>query len=255
MIGETSFSTNDRMLGKRKFVLNHSSFSFRTFSRCSFQFFNFFFLLYYFTFYFIETLVCAPHPSKMWSRIATSIGRMTVPAAALAGTFVSYQLAQSPFSTSLFAENRERTYVMVKPDGVQRHLVGEIISRFERRGYKVVGIKMLVPSRNVAESHYAEHKERPFFKGLVEFLTSGPVVALVIEGDGAVATARSMIGQTKPQASAPGTIRGDFGIDVGRNIIHGSDSVDSANREIGLWFKDEEIAAWTSSDAKWTYEK
>eukprot|EP00762_Andalucia_godoyi_P000194 ANDGO_02319.mRNA.1 Nucleoside diphosphate kinase len=151
--------------------------------------------------------------------------------------------------------HRERTYLMIKPDGVQRHLVGEILSRFEKRGYQISGMKMLVPSRELAEAHYAEHKERPFFAGLVEFLTSGPVVALVVEGDNAVATARSMIGMTKPQASAPGTIRGDLAIDVGRNIIHGSDSVESAHREISLWFKEGEIANWSPVDKTWVYEK
>nr|1NCL_A Chain A, NUCLEOSIDE DIPHOSPHATE KINASE [Dictyostelium discoideum] len=137
--------------------------------------------------------------------------------------------------------NKERTFLAVKPDGVARGLVGEIIARYEKKGFVLVGLKQLVPTKDLAESHYAEHKERPFFGGLVSFITSGPVVAMVFEGKGVVASARLMIGVTNPLASAGGSIRGDFGVDVGRNIIHGSDSVESANREIALWFKPEEL--------------
>nr|1LEO_A Chain A, NUCLEOSIDE DIPHOSPHATE KINASE [Dictyostelium discoideum] len=137
--------------------------------------------------------------------------------------------------------NKERTFLAVKPDGVARGLVGEIIARYEKKGFVLVGLKQLVPTKDLAESHYAEHKERPFFGGLVSFITSGPVVAMVFEGKGVVASARLMIGVTNSLASAPGSIRGDFGVDVGRNIIHGSDSVESANREIALWFKPEEL--------------
>nr|1HHQ_A Chain A, NUCLEOSIDE DIPHOSPHATE KINASE [Dictyostelium discoideum] len=137
--------------------------------------------------------------------------------------------------------NKERTFLAVAPDGVARGLVGEIIARYEKKGFVLVGLKQLVPTKDLAESHYAEHKERPFFGGLVSFITSGPVVAMVFEGKGVVASARLMIGVTNPLASAPGSIRGDFGVDVGRNIIHGSDSVESANREIALWFKPEEL--------------
>nr|1HLW_A Chain A, NUCLEOSIDE DIPHOSPHATE KINASE [Dictyostelium discoideum] len=137
--------------------------------------------------------------------------------------------------------NKERTFLAVKPDGVARGLVGEIIARYEKKGFVLVGLKQLVPTKDLAESHYAEHKERPFFGGLVSFITSGPVVAMVFEGKGVVASARLMIGVTNPLASAPGSIRGDFGVDVGRNIIAGSDSVESANREIALWFKPEEL--------------
>ncbi|EGG25186.1 nucleoside diphosphate kinase [Cavenderia fasciculata] len=137
--------------------------------------------------------------------------------------------------------NDERTFIAIKPDGVARGLVGEIISRFQRKGYTLVGLKQVVPSKDLAESHYEEHKERPFFSGLVSFITSGPVVAMVWEGKGSIAMARAMIGATNPLASAPGTIRGDFGVDVGRNIIHGSDSADSAKREIALWFKSCEL--------------
>ena len=148
----------------------------------------------------------------------------------------------------------ERTFLAIKPDGVQRGLVGEIISRLEARGFTLVGLKFVSVSRQLAEQHYDVHREKPFFSGLVEFITSGPVVAMVWEGDGVVAAARKMIGATNPLTSEPGTIRGDFGINIGRNIIHGSDAVDTANREIALWFKDEELVSWQPSLTSWIYE-
>ncbi len=148
----------------------------------------------------------------------------------------------------------ERTFLAVKPDGVQRKLVGEIISRFESKGFTLVGLKLVKVSRSLAEQHYAEHKEKPFFPGLVEFITSGPVVAMVWEGKGVVASARKIIGATNPLNSEPGTIRGDFGVDVGRNIIHGSDAVETAQREISLWFKEEELVGWEPSLTQWIYE-
>eukprot|EP00695_Tsukubamonas_globosa_P002604 TRINITY_DN377_c0_g1_i3.p1 TRINITY_DN377_c0_g1~~TRINITY_DN377_c0_g1_i3.p1 ORF type:complete len:235 (+),score=134.56 TRINITY_DN377_c0_g1_i3:69-707(+) len=141
--------------------------------------------------------------------------------------------------------NAERTFIALKPDAVQRGLVADIIKRFETRGFKLVAIKVIVPSEELAGNHYDEHRARPFFGSLVSFLTSGPVVAMVWEGKEVVKTGRMMIGVTNPLASAPGTIRGDYAIDVGRNIIHGSDSLASAEREIALWFKPEEIANWT----------
>ncbi|MEB3229856.1 MAG: nucleoside-diphosphate kinase [Leptolyngbyaceae bacterium] len=148
----------------------------------------------------------------------------------------------------------ERTFIAIKPDGVQRGLVGEIIRRFESKGFNLVGLKLMQASRELAEQHYAEHKERPFFAGLVEFITSGPLVAMVWEGEGVVASARLMIGATKPAESNPGTIRGDFGVTVGRNIIHGSDAVETAQKEIGLWFSDAELVSWTPELTKWIYE-
>lgn len=148
----------------------------------------------------------------------------------------------------------ERTFIAIKPDGVQRGLVGEIIRRFEAKGFNLVGLKLMQASRELAEQHYAEHKERPFFAGLVEFITSGPLVAMVWEGEGVVAAARLMIGATKPAESNPGTIRGDFGVTVGRNIIHGSDAVETAQKEIGLWFSDAELVSWTPELTKWIYE-
>merc|ERR1711907_887780 len=134
------------------------------------------------------------------------------------------------------AEQLEQTYIMIKPDGVQRGLVGNIIARFEAKGYKLVAMKMAMPGKAHMEKHYADLSSKKFFPGLIEYMTSGPVCAMIWEGDNAVATGRVMLGATRPQDSAPGTIRGDLCIDVGRNIIHGSDSVESANHEIGLWF-------------------
>ena len=143
---------------------------------------------------------------------------------------------------------------MIKPDGVQRGLVGDIISRFEKKGFKLVGMKLDAPGKEHFEKHYSDLSSKPFFGGLVAYASSGPVVAMVWEGDNAVLTGRKMLGATKPFDSAPGTIRGDFCIDVGRNIIHGSDSVESANKEIELWFKPEELVAWESHSASWVYE-
>lgn len=148
----------------------------------------------------------------------------------------------------------EKTFVMVKPDGVQRHIVGEVIRRFETKGFTLVGLKMLAVSQELAEQHYDVHRERPFFKGLVEFITSGPVVAMVWQGDGVVASARKLIGATNPLSAEPGTIRGDFGVNIGRNLIHGSDAIETAQREIALWFKEGELADWTPCDQSWLYE-
>jgi nucleoside-diphosphate kinase len=132
----------------------------------------------------------------------------------------------------------ERSFVMVKPDGVTAGLTGEIISRIERRGLRLLAIRKTVMERPVAERHYGEHVERPFYGELVDFITSGPVVMLAVEGDGANAVLRTMIGATDPKDAAPGTIRGDFALDVGQNIVHGSDSVESAVRELALHFPD-----------------
>ena len=148
----------------------------------------------------------------------------------------------------------ERTFLAVKPDGVQRHLVGEIIRRYETKGFKLVGLKLVQPTRELAESHYAVHKERPFFAGLVDFITSGPVVAMVWEGDGVVASARKIIGATNPLTAEPATIRGDYGASIGRNIIHGSDAIETAQTEIALWFNPEELVGWSPSLTSWIYE-
>ena len=148
----------------------------------------------------------------------------------------------------------ERTFLAIKPDGVQRGLVGEIISRFEAKGFTLVALKLMSVSRELAEAHYDVHRERPFFPGLVEFIISSPVVAMVWEGDGVVASARKIIGATNPLTSEPGTIRGDLAVNVGRNIIHGSDAIETAQREIKLWFKDEELVSWKPSLSPWIVE-
>jgi nucleoside-diphosphate kinase len=147
----------------------------------------------------------------------------------------------------------ERTFAMVKPDGVQRGLVGEIISRFEKKGIKIVALKLMQITGETAEQHYAEHKGKPFFGGLVSFITSGPVAAMVLEGEDVIAMVRTMMGATAPKDSAPGTIRGDFGMTIDRNIIHGSDSLQSANREISLFFTEEEILAYSRAAEEWIY--
>lgn len=148
----------------------------------------------------------------------------------------------------------ERTYLMVKPDGVQRGLVGEIISRFEKKGLKIVGLKMITISRETAEKHYGEHAGKPFFRPLVDYITSGPVVAMVLEGKDVIATAREMMGATNPLKAAPGTIRATYGMDMGRNIIHGSDSQASAEREIGIFFQPGELAEYGRDVDRWIYE-
>ena len=148
----------------------------------------------------------------------------------------------------------ERTFLAIKPDGVQRKLIGEIIRRFEAKGFTLVGLKLMSVSRELAETHYGVHKEKPFFPGLVTFITSGPVVAMVWEGKGVIASARKIIGATNPLNAEPGTLRGDFGVDVGRNIIHGSDAPETAEQEIKLWFKDEELVGWEPSITSWIYE-
>ncbi|KAF2096179.1 nucleoside diphosphate kinase [Rhizodiscina lignyota] len=149
----------------------------------------------------------------------------------------------------------EQTFIAVKPDGVQRGLIGPIISRFENRGFKLVAIKLMTASKEHLETHYADLSEKPFFKGLVTYMASGPVCAMVWEGRDVVKTGRVILGATNPLASAPGTIRGDFAIDVGRNVCHGSDSVESAKKEINLWFKKEEVVSWKPAQFDWIYEK
>uniref|UniRef100_A0A1D1ZDU4 Nucleoside diphosphate kinase n=1 Tax=Anthurium amnicola TaxID=1678845 RepID=A0A1D1ZDU4_9ARAE len=147
----------------------------------------------------------------------------------------------------------EQTFIMIKPDGVQRALVGEIINRFEKKGFSLKGLKMMSVERAFAEKHYEDLSARPFFNGLVDYIISGPVVAMVWQGKNVVVTGRKIIGATNPADSAPGTIRGDYAIDVGRNVIHGSDSVESARKEIALWFP-EGIVEWQSSLHPWINE-
>jgi nucleoside-diphosphate kinase len=149
----------------------------------------------------------------------------------------------------------ERTLVFVKPDGVARGLATEILSRFERKGFTLVGLKLLHVSRALAEKHYAVHQGKPFYAGLVEYVQSGPVVAAVVEGEDAVLQCRALMGATDPRKGAPGQIRFDYAQEIGRNLIHGSDSVENAKAEIDLWFKPEELVAWARADRKWLYEK
>lgn len=147
----------------------------------------------------------------------------------------------------------ERTFLMVKPDAVQRQLIGEIVSRFEKKGFQLVGAKLLQMSSEIAEKHYAEHVGKPFFEDLTNFITSGPVFAMVWQGDQVVNTARKMMGKTNPSESDPGTIRGDYGVVTNRNIIHGSDSLESAEREINLFFDESELIDYTKLINQWIY--
>lgn len=147
----------------------------------------------------------------------------------------------------------ERTFLMVKPDGVQRNLIGEIVSRFEKKGFQLVGAKLMQIPKEVAEKHYGEHKDKPFYDELVSFITSGPVFAMVWQGENVIATARQMMGTTNPKDAQPGTIRGDFGVTVGKNVIHGSDSLESAEREIALFFKEEELIDYKKLIDNWIY--
>ena len=149
---------------------------------------------------------------------------------------------------------KERTFIMIKPDGVQRGLVGSIIQRFEQKGFKLAGMKLCQPGKEHLEKHYADLAGKKFFPGLIEYMNSGPVCCMIWEGDNAVATGRKMLGATRPFDSEPGTIRGDFCIDVGRNICHGSDAVESANHEIKLWFNDSEVMNYNHHSHSWVYE-
>jgi nucleoside-diphosphate kinase len=148
----------------------------------------------------------------------------------------------------------ERTFIAIKPDGVQRHLVGEIIHRFEAKGFTLVGLKMMKVSRELAEKHYEVHQGKAFFSGLIDFITSAPVIAMVWEGENVVTAARNLIGATNPTTANTGSIRGDFGVSIGRNLIHGSDAIETAKTEITLWFKDEELVNWEPIRQSWLYE-
>jgi nucleoside-diphosphate kinase len=148
----------------------------------------------------------------------------------------------------------ERTLVLVKPDGVQRGLIGETLLRFERRGLKIVGLKLLQMPRPMAEKHYEAHTEKPFFGGLVDFITSGPLVAVALEGPNAIAIVRNTMGATNPVGANPGTIRGDLGIDIGRNLVHGSDSPENAERELAIFFGNGEIVDYKRATDPWIVE-
>ena len=145
----------------------------------------------------------------------------------------------------------ERTLVLVKPDGVQRLLTGRILARYEERGLKLVGLKLMRVDRDLAERHYAVHREKPFFTGLVEFITSGPLVAAVLEGPNAIAIVRAMNGATRPHEAAPGSIRGDFAVETAQNLVHASDSAETATAEIDLWFAADELLAYGREIDRW----
>lgn len=148
----------------------------------------------------------------------------------------------------------ERTFVMVKPDGVQRRLMGQILARFERAGLKVVAMKFMSVPRELAERHYEIHRGKPFYDGLIAYITSGPVLAMVLEGEHAIERVRALVGATDPQKAAPGTIRGDFCQHIGRNVVHASDGPETAEKEIALWFTPDEITNYPLSDDGWVYE-
>jgi len=148
----------------------------------------------------------------------------------------------------------ERTLILVKPDGVQRALIGEIIGRFERRGLKLAGMKFMQISEDLASRHYGIHQGKPFYEGLVEYITSAPVVAMVWEGNDAIGAARATMGVTNPVQAAPGTIRGDFGMEIGRNLVHGSDSPENGEKEVGLFFDEEELVSWERDSERWIRE-
>merc|ERR1712110_552823 len=166
----------------------------------------------------------------------------------------THPIFESDFDSNSLIMSTERTFIAIKPDGVQRGLVGKIIKRFEQRGFKLVAMKLCKPGKEHLEKHYEDLSSKPFFAGLVSHMNSGPICAMVWEGLNVVKMGRMMLGETNPQSSLPGSIRGDFSIQVGRNICHGSDAVESANHEIGLWFKPEELMNYDSCTASWIYE-
>ena len=149
----------------------------------------------------------------------------------------------------------ERSLVLVKPDGVQRGLIGEVISRLERRGLRLVAAKFIQVSRELAETHYAIHKGKPFYDGLIAYIVSAPVMAMAWEGPNAVAAIRQTMGSTRPTEAAPGSIRHDFALEVGRNLTHASDSVENGEKEVALWFKPEELVDWNREVDRWVFEK
>jgi nucleoside-diphosphate kinase len=148
----------------------------------------------------------------------------------------------------------EKTFVLVKPDGVQRGLIGEVIVRLERRGLKLVGAKFMQVSQGLAENHYGIHKGKPFYDGLLKYITSAPVMAMVWEGPNAVTAVRQTMGATRPTEAAPGSVRHDFGLEIGRNLTHASDSVENGEKEVTLWFKAEELVDWGRANDEWIFE-
>ncbi|GAB4536474.1 MAG: nucleoside-diphosphate kinase [Anaerolineales bacterium] len=148
----------------------------------------------------------------------------------------------------------EKTFVLVKPDGVQRGLIGEVIRRLERRGLRLIGAKFMQVSKELAETHYGIHKGKPFYNGLIAYITSAPVMAMVWEGPNAVAAVRQTMGATRPTEAAPGTIRHDFGMEVGRNLTHASDTPENGEKEVALWFREDELVSWVRALDPWYFE-
>jgi len=149
----------------------------------------------------------------------------------------------------------ERSLVIIKPDGVQRGLIGEIVGRLERRGLRLAAMRFMAVEKSLAEQHYAVHKGKPFYEGLIQYITSAPVVVMAWEGSKAIEAVRQTVGTTNPTNAAPGTIRADLALDIGRNLIHASDGAETAAFELGLWFKPEELVAWTRDGERWAFEK
>lgn len=204
--------------------------------------------------------------SQTSSASSSSMSRAVLVATGLTGATMALfnNNSNAPVAESKKAEiplggvagtKNERAFVAIKPDGVERGLVGEIIKRFESKGFKLVAIKVLRPTLSQAEGHYSDLSTKPFFPSLTQYFSSGPIVAMVWEGSNVISTGRQMLGATNPQMSAPGTIRGDFAIETGRNIIHCSDKPESAKQEIEFWFKQGEVCDWVPTLNKWVYEK
>ncbi|KAL0993716.1 hypothetical protein UPYG_G00112350 [Umbra pygmaea] len=197
----------------------------------------------------------SPHSSKAGSlRPSASMRSLSVPAFSYAKMICLFlTIFANVFQTGWTGVN-ERSFIAVKPDGVQRRLVGEIIQRFEKKGFRLVGMKLVQASEDLLREHYWDLRDKPFFKRLVHYMSSGPIVAMVWQGLDVVKMSRKMLGETNPADSLPGTIRGDYCVEMGRNVIHGSDSVESAQREISLWFSQDELQCWEDSSAHWIYE-
>ncbi|KAL6846914.1 hypothetical protein ACP4OV_022767 [Aristida adscensionis] len=216
----------------------------------------------------VAAAAAAPAPPRLAPRLPfaaarrSSLSLRTSPAAAVSPRKRAQGLSAAASSSGSFGEELrfsgakevEQTYIMIKPDGVQRGLVGEIISRFEKKGFLLKGLKLFQCPKDLAQEHYKDLKDRPFFPKLIDYITSGPVVCMAWEGDGVVASARKLIGATNPLQAEPGTIRGDLAVQTGRNVVHGSDSPDNGKREIALWFKEGELCQWESVETPWLIE-
>jgi len=201
----------------------------------------------------MATRSTAPTASKLATLVAAST------AAAAVVTYNQYENKSVASCGGLpvhgiAGTNQERTFLAVKPDGVQRGLVGDIIARFEKRGYKLVGLKMVWPTQMMAEKHYQDLAKKPFYGSLTKFFSSGPIICMCWEGKDIIAQGRQMLGETQPLASKPGSIRGDYSIDLGRNICHGSDSPEAAAHELAMWFP-EGVNDWKKTVDAWVYEK